>query len=447
MTIKEDTLTLRDEILQLAWPILFSGFLGTIIMFTDRLILGRYNPEALASMQVIGPVSWTAFSIFGSFGIGVLAIIGRATGAKDLKRAIGVLSSSVFVALVAGLLLGVVGILGKEWITDAMLGDQNPSETVRNMSTTYLTWTFGCAPFSTVAVILTFAFQASGDTKTPMWSSFFAGFVNLALSWIFVFGKFGAPELGIMGAAMGTAASAILNCLILAWFIQRPHQKLRISKPQWDMLPPVLKVSLPTLGERLIFHTGFLIFVGFVGRLGTVAMAAHQACMAIESLGFIASYAMGSACGTIVAQKLGAEKVEEAEEAIWFTMRFSVAFMCVVGCFFFVFAETLVGWFCTDPQSLALGISCMKIAAIAQPCMAFCDCFAGSLRGAGDTKSPMIAAIVGPVCVRVVMCYLLAFTLNLGLVGIWIGSTFDWASRGLWMFFVVKRGKWKSIEV
>ena len=73
------------------------------------------------------------------------------------------------------------------------------------------------------------------------------------------------------------------------------------------MLPPVLKVSLPTLGERLIFHR-FLIFVGFVGRLGTVAMAAHQACMAIESLGFIASYAMGSACGTIVAQKLGAEK-------------------------------------------------------------------------------------------------------------------------------------------
>ena len=57
---------------------------------------------------------------------------------------------------------------------------------------------------------------------------------------------------------MGTAASAILNCLILAWFIQRPHQKLRISKPQWDMLPPVIKVSLPTLGERLIFHTGFL---------------------------------------------------------------------------------------------------------------------------------------------------------------------------------------------
>ena len=67
MTTQEDTLTLRDEILQLAWPILFSGFLGTIIMFTDRLILGRYNPEALASMQVIGPVSWTAFSIFGSF--------------------------------------------------------------------------------------------------------------------------------------------------------------------------------------------------------------------------------------------------------------------------------------------------------------------------------------------------------------------------------------------
>jgi Na+-driven multidrug efflux pump len=89
----------------------------------------------------------------------------------------------------------------------------------------------------------------------------------------------------------------------------------------------------------------------------------------------------------------------------------------------------------------------MKIASIAQPLMAFCDCFAGSLRGAGDTKSPMIAAIFGPVAVRITACYLLAFTFELGLVGIWIGSTFDWGVRALWLFFVVKKGRWKEIEI
>ncbi len=438
--------TLRSEILSLAWPILISGFLGTIIMFTDRLILGRYSPDTLASMQVIGPISWTAFSIFGSFGIGMLAILGRAVGAKDIPKANSVLSASLLVALIAGICLGIGGFLSRGWMADLLMGG-DPSSVVREMSIAYLAWTFGSAPFTTMAVILTFGFQASNDSRTPMWVSFFSGFVNLSLSAILVFGLFGAPELGITGAAMGTASASFLNCTILMYLIQRPHRSVHLSTPQLSILQPVFNVAFPAFAERVILHSGFLVFSGFVGRLGTVAMAAHQACLAIESLGFIASYALGNASGTIVAQKLGAQAPDQAEQTIWYTMRFSFWLMCGVGALFFFGAETIVQWFCTDPDSLALGITCLKISAVAQPLMAFCDCFAGSLRGAGDTKSPMLAAMFGPVVVRITACYLLAFTFNLGLIGIWIGSTFDWGIRGLWLFFVVKRGHWKSLEV
>ena len=416
-------------------------------MFTDRLILGQYSPETLASMQVIGPVSWTSFSLFGSFGIGMLAIVGRAVGAEDFHKAKGVLSSSIMMAIIAGIVLGILGLMGKDWLTDILMGDVHPSQQVRDMAASYLTWTFAMAPFTTTAVILTFGFQASGDARTPMWVSFLSGFLNLMISWVFVFGRFGAPELGITGAALGTAAASLINCALLGILIQDPRRLVRISKPQLTLIRPIFSVALPTFGERLILHSGFLVFTGFVGHLGTAAMAAHQACMAIESLGFITSYALGSASGTIVAQKLGAKKPKEAEETIWFTMRFSVILMCLIGILFFVFAETFVGWFCTEPEARALGVRCMKIAAIAQPCMAFCDCFAGSLRGAGDTKSPMIAALVGPVAVRITACYLLAFTLDLGLFGIWIGSTFDWAIRGIGLFFVVRQGHWKTIDI
>ena len=441
------TLSLRSEILRLAWPILVSGLLGTIIMFTDRLILGRYHSDTLASMQVIGPVTWTAFSIFGSFGIGMLAVLGRAVGAKEMDKAKGILGSACVIALIAGVLLGVFGYLGRGYFTDLLMGDANPSETVRNMAITYLGWTFATAPFSTVAVILTFGFQASGDSRTPMWVSFFSGFVNLTISWLFVFGLWGLPELGITGAAMGTASAALINCIVLYILIQRPHRTIRIGHMSMKLLRPVVQVALPTFGERIILHSGFLVFTGYVGRLGTEAMAAHQACMAIESLGFITSYALGSASGTIVAQKLGAKEPSAAEATIWYTTRFSLGLLLVIGTFFYLSAEPLVGLFCTDPVSLALGVTCMKVAAVAQPLMALCDCFSGSLRGAGDTKSPMIAAIFGPVAVRITLCYLLAFTFDLGLIGIWIGSTFDWGIRALWLFFVVRKGHWKSIEI
>ena len=438
---------LRSEILHLAWPILVSGFLGTIIMFTDRLILGRYHSDTLASMQVIGPVTWTAFSIFGSFGIGMLAVLGRAVGAKEILKAKGILSSACLVAFIGGIILGCMGFMFRDYFADWLMGAENPAESVKVMASTYLAWTFATAPFSTIAVILTFGFQASGDSRTPMWVSFISGFVNLTISWIFVFGLWGLPELGITGAAMGTASASIINCVVVLALIQRPHRDIRMGPLNLSLLRPVLKVALPTFGERVILHSGFLVFTGYVGRLGTEAMAAHQACMAIESLGFITSYALGSASGTIVAQKLGAKDSAAAEATIWYTARFSILLLCCIGGILYLGAEHLVGLFCTDPESFTLGVTCMKVAAVAQPLMALCDCFSGSLRGSGDTKSPMIAAIFGPVAVRISLCYLLAFTFDLGLIGIWIGSTFDWGFRALWLFFIVRKGQWKDIHL
>ncbi|MEE2785911.1 MAG: MATE family efflux transporter [Myxococcota bacterium] len=438
---------LRKEVVRLAWPILIQGLLGTVIMFTDRLILGRYSADALASMQAAGPITWATFNMYGAFGIGVLAVIGRATGAADAAQARGVLSSSLVIALGVGAVLGLAGFGGRDIFAHALLGDAVHSATARVMATDYLAWVFACAPFTTLGVTLSYALQASGDTRSPMWISLLAGSANLILSWIFVFGHLGAPEMGIHGAALGTAASTVIVCLISFWVMQRPQRILRIGRPNFPTLRPVIKVAVPALGERIIFHVGFLTFAGFVGHLGTKAMAAHQACMAIESLGFIASYALGSANGTIVAQKLGAGSPSDARKATYFTVRLSLALMCLIGLIFWFFAHPLVALFCADPETIRLGVDCMRVAAVAQPIMAVTDAFAGGLRGAGDTKSPMIVALIGPVLVRVAASWLFAFEFELGLVGIWLGSTLDWLVRGIWLSIVFGRGRWATIKL
>ena len=397
-------------------------------------------------MQAAGPITWATFNLYGAFGIGVLAIIGRATGAQDLPRARGVLSSALIIALVVGVILGTFGFIARTGFAEALLGASISASQTVDMAVDYLAWVFACAPFTTLGVTLSYALQASGDTRSPMWIALIAGAANLFLSWIFVYGH-GVPEMGINGAALGTAVSAMIVCLLSFWIIQRPDRPLRIGHPNFSLLKPVITVAFPALGERIIFHVGFLTFAGFVGHLGTKAMAAHQACMAIESLGFIASYALGSACGTIVAQKLGAGSHIDAQQATYFTARLSTILMCVVGLIFWFFAEPLVALFCTDSETIALGVRCMQVAAIAQPIMAITDAFAGGLRGAGDTRSPMIVALIGPVLVRVAASWLFAFELGLGLVGIWLGSTLDWLVRGVWLSVVFKRGRWKQIKL
>jgi len=109
---------------------------------------------------------------------------------------------------------------------------------------------------------------------------------------------------------------------------------------------------------------------------------------------------------------------------------------------FLAIPETLVRAFTDDPEVVALGGRCLRIAAIAQPLMAVCDALAGGLRGAGDTRSPLVVALVGPVVVRLAACWILAVELDWGLMGIWVGTTLDWTVRMVWLGVVWWQGRW-----
>ena len=210
--------------------------------------------------------------------------------------------------------------------------------------------------------------------------------------------------------------------------IQRPGQlvSLRPVERLYGVhLRSVLLVSVPAFAERIIFHTAFVIFAGFVGHLGDQAMTANQACLAVESLGFIAASGFGIASGALVAQKLGAGRPKEAQSVGWISMGLGSGLLTVFGLLFVLIPETLVGWIISDPEAIALGATCLRITAISQPLMAIHDTMAGALRGAGDTRSPMLVTLVGCGVMRLGACYVLAWPMGLGLIGV------DWNNARL----------------
>ena len=191
----------------------------------------------------------------------------------------------------------------------------------------------------------------------------------------------------------------------------------------------------------------FLLFAGIVGRLGAAATTANQSLIAIESVGFIAAAGFGVASGALVAQKLGAGRPDDAAACGWLAAGIGGLSLGAVSLAFVVWPEALVGLFSDDPEVVALGARCLRVAAVAQPLMAISDALAGGLRGAGDTRGPMRVALIGPVCVRLTACWLLAVQLDLGLLGIWLAQAFQrlitsLLLSGLW----IKRG-WAHIEL
>ena len=438
---------LKKAVLTLAWPALIQGLLSTLILFTDRLILGQYSDTALGSMQVSGPLMWSTFSLFGAYGSGVLAIIGRSIGAKDDTRAAETFGTAITIALILGTIVGFGGYVYAPNLTSWLIGERGSQSDIAPLAITYLETVMLSGPLLLLGSVTHVAFQASGDTKTPMWLTLFSGAMNLFISWILVFGWGPFPELGILGAAIGTVCATTSNALLAMVFLIFRNNRLRIGTPRSPHFTAIMNIAWPAFGEKILFHTGFLIFASYIGRLGDTEMTTHQALMAIESLGFIGANAFGIASGTLAAQFLGEKNPQKAEEAVRFSAQIGIGTLFAIGIFFALFAPWLVGLFSSNPDVLSLGVQCMYIAAIAQPLMACTDVFAGALRGAGDTKTPLAAAIFGPLLVRPILCYILCFPLQMGLIGIWIGSTFDWVIRSIWLYRAFSRGKWKEITV
>lgn len=439
--------TLFREVLALAWPAVLQGMIATLVFSTDRLIIGRYGSEALSSLAIASPVAWSITSIFGAYMAGVVAVTGRAVGANDHRRARAALQSSLGFALFIGLLVAFTTYSLRSPIVTLLTSESLTSPTVRLGAQHYLSIVLSAAPFFFLASTSTGALQSAGDTRTPMLIAIFAGILNLSLSWLLVFGHFGLPELGIRGAALGTVAAFTTQGLLAIVVLCLRKGPLRLTREgshleRRSTLATILKVSRAALGEKILYHLAYIVSIGIVGHLGDTAMAAHESLLGIEAIGFTAAGGLSIAASTLVAQRMGRTKPTEAYRSGQTAAAMGLLIGLIFGALLAIFPEQLIAIFTTDEDVIATGAQCLRIAALAQPAMLLADTWSGALRGAGDTLTPMVAAILGPVLVRVFFCWFFAFYLGYGLIGFWLGTTLDWYVRAAWTGLHFQRQKW-----
>ena len=144
---------------------------------------------------------------------------------------------------------------------------------------------------------------------------------------------------------------------------------------------------------------------------------------------------------------MGSGATDLAATSGWVATGLGAVTLSLVSLLFWTLPEQLLGLFCESPQVIELGVECLLIAAWAQPLMAMTDSLSGALRGAGDTKTPMWIALIGPMGIRLTACWWLAFELNWGLVGIWLGTTIDWAVRTVLLVLVFAAGRWRQVDI
>jgi multidrug resistance protein, MATE family len=275
--------------------------------------------------------------------------------------------------------------------------------------------------------------------------------LNITLSWLLVGGHMGMPELGVNGAAVGASVSRAMGGVLVIGLLLRGRSGLRLQlgglRLDRGLIRRILRIGMPVALDQLIFRLGMLAYMRTVAALGTVAFAAHQVALNAESISFMPGFGFAVAATTLVGQGLGARDPERAQRDVTVAFYVCAGLMSALGVLFLVLPEQLIGFFTSDPEVIAQGVPPLRLVGVVQPFLSAMMVFAGALRGAGDTLTPMCVNGAGIWLLRVPLAWALTRIWSWGLLGVWIAMSLDMCVRGTVLFMRFRLGKWKTIKV
>jgi MATE family, multidrug efflux pump len=431
---------LRPVVLRLAAPAVAMMACHFSFNLIDSIWVGRLiGPAALAAVSTAGFYVWVALSLGEMVEIGLIAVAARRHGEGDPARAARAAAAAVAYALLAGLVVSIIGLL----IADAMFRLMSVPPEVARLGRAYLsTWLLGCPlVFGFFAIEATF--RAAGDTRTPFMMLAGSVGVSIVLDPLLIIGIGPFPHLGVEGAALASVmvrGGGFLLGLVLA----RRRGLLRIGAPDWRSLPTIVRIGAPLSLSGVLLSVIYMLLTRFTSQFGTPALAALGIGHKMEGLGFIAITGFALAAGALVGQNLGARQEGRAREAVRLTLGYCLVVTVTTAVAFLLIPEMLVALFTRDPQVIADGVLYLRVIAFAQIGQSFELILEGALAGAGYTFWPQIASTT-LTALRIPLAAW--WSRPFGLLGIWLALSVTAIARGIAMILFWKGGKWRAVKV
>jgi len=436
-----------EEIWRLAWPVMLSMTLASVVGIADIAMVGRLGATAQAAVGYAAQLFFLAQSALFALSFACVALMARAIGAGRPAEARRALAASLIVATGGALVLLVAIAAHPTPLLERLAAEPRVIE----LCVPYLRLLMASTVLLSVCLTLESAFRADRDTKTPMRITLVVTAVKLGLNALFIFGEpsLGIPALGVAGAGWATLFA---QCVALALFVTVTRRKpadapttlrLRDFQGLRPYFRPLIRIALPGVGERIVMNLAMVTYFAFIGSYGTVAAAAYTIGIRILSFSWIPGTGYSQAVATLIGQALGAGDVARAERTGWRAARLAIATAVVMGALGALLREPLAELFTVDEATvLALG-PFMLCLSLAQPAMQLHFTLAGAFRGAGDTVIPLYAAFVGNWLFRVPLAFLAANVWHLPLIWIWLTLILDHIARAAWLLVSFMRGRWR----
>jgi putative MATE family efflux protein len=429
----------------MAWPAILSFVVVNLVDIVDVRLVGPLGRQTLAAWGYATQCVNLVETLLVSVGIGTVALVARALGARDPRRGRQALAGSLFVALgVAGIGLALVSTIPRPMLA---LLDAKPD--VIETAVPFFRLTAAAMVFYGAAFVLECGLRANKNTRAPMVVAVVVMTVKTVLSVVLIFGLLGAPRLDLVGAGIATLVAHGVGLVLIALVARRAARYGAVStfglsdlRGVWSVTREVVRVALPAMGERFIMNLALLTYFTILSTYGTAAIAAYAIGVRLLAISWVPGLGFAAAASTLVGQSLGAGDSVLARRVGSRAIRQALAMMCALSVVFFFLRAPLAAAFTSDAQVAADLAPFMLMLAVAQPFMGAHFTLGGVLRGAGDTVTPLIGAAVGNWGFRVPLAWIFAREFGAQLVWVWAALIADHFARLSINGAVFLRGRW-----
>lgn len=442
------------ELWKVAYPLIITNATHTVMQFIDRKFLAMNATDDVAAALPGGILAFTMFTFFMVTTGFTAAIVSQNYGRKNYRNCARVPWSGFYFALASGLFCSLV--LTWVGLFFIRIGDHPPAVMAGELE--YFQMIIPSGGFIFISSAFCAFFSGRGKTWTVCIVHFIASVSNIFLDYMLIFGKWGAPQMGIAGAGLATTIACVIGAVVAFAYFYLQDQKKYPTRKEWRYnhadMRRLLSFGVPS-GLQIFFSvSAFAVIVFLIGQIGSIELAATTIALSINMLTFMPLLGISEATGILTGKYVGAAEYEVAEKVTYRSWKLSTAYMIFMGIFYVLFPEVLLEFFAPEGDGAVEFQGVIRIGKIILICAAFYNLFnvlrfvfMGGLRGAGDTKVPMWIVII---CSWVILApggFIIMKVLKLSIVAVWVFLTAYGGFIGALIWWRFRTGAWKKIDM
>jgi len=428
----------------LATPVIL-GMLGhTLVAFIDNIMVGQLGTAELAAVSLGNSFMFIAMSLGIGFSTAITPLVAEAEGEENIEKGKLAFKHGLFLCSVLGVVLFILVFFSRP-----LMYVMNQPEEVVQLAMPYLT----LVAASLIPLVIFQAFKQCSDglsiTKYPMYATILANIINVLLNYIFIFGKWGFPALGIVGAAIGTLASRVIMLFYL-WYLMMKDKKshyyvtgIQVFQLAWNQIKKLFLLGFPSALQMFFEVAIFTAAIWLSGILGKNPQAANQIALNLSSMTFMVAMGFSVVAMIRVGNQKGKRMFKELRRIAYSIFLLSALFAILFAVGFYLFREPLTSIYLDFDNPLniidtkevwSIAIQLMLVASIFQLSDAAQVVLLGALRGLQDVFIPTLITFIAYWVIGFPISWYLGITLDYGALGIWIGLLAGLTSAALLLF-------------